>query len=66
VEEIETNVWYANPYTIRELISQIHIDNIDKENLSDIGNRINLAFVEPMEEYQNLQDNLFTDTIIIV
>lgn len=52
------------PTQSENLISQLHIDNIDKENLLDIANRINSAFVEPMQEYQPLQDNPFTDTII--
>ena len=52
------------PTQSENLISQLHIDNIDKENLLDIADRINSAFVEPMQEYQPLQDNPFTDTII--
>ena len=65
VEGIKKTVWYANPLcNLGNLFSQLHIDIIDKENLLDIVNRINSAFVEPMHEYQPLQDNPFTDTII--
>ncbi len=46
------------------LLCKLATTNIDKENLLDIANRINSAFVEPMQEYQPLQDNPFTDTII--
>ena len=52
------------PMQSENLISQLYIDNTDKENLLDIANRINSAFVEPIHEYQPLQDNPFTDTII--
>ena len=33
------------------------MDTIDKENLLNIANRVNSAFVEPMHEYKPLQDN---------
>ena len=51
------------PMQSENLIAQLHIHNINKENLLDIANRINSAFVEPMHEYQSLQINPFTDTL---
>ena len=52
------------PVQSENLIAQLHIDNINKENLLDIANRINSALVEPMHEYQPLQINPFTDTLV--
>ena len=46
------------PMQSENFIVQLHIDNINKENLLDIANRINSAFVGPMHEYQPLQINL--------
>ena len=52
------------PMQSENLIAQLHIDNINKENVLDIANRINSAFVEPMHKYQPLQINPFTDTLV--
>ena len=53
-KELKNLSGMQTPMQSENLIAQLHIDNINKENLLDIANRINSAFVEPMHEYQSL------------
>lgn len=40
------------------LLSQIHVNHVDTGNPLSVANKINTAFLEPMQEYQPLTNNL--------
>ena len=40
------------------LLSQIHIDQVDTGNPLSVANKINSAFLEPMQDYQPLTNTL--------